>query len=322
VWALSLFFSIGSQEINGMTGLKASLFGKFRVERENQKLVGIEASKAQELLSLLFIHRDRPQAREALSEILWRNQPPTISRKNLRQTLWKLKTVLEDQPRKQPPGLLVDSDWIQLNPSAHWWLDIAEFEQTYGSIKNVSAREFNPQDYRKVEQAADLYQGDLLEGWYQDWCIFERERYRSMYLTLLTRLVQYCELNRKFEAGLAYGEKLLQHDRAYEKAHRQMMRLYFLSGDRTRALRQYNRCAAALQEELGVNPSDRTLQLYEQIKAGRLRPPSQASKKEDGQRTSVMLKGTVEHLDQFLDALTQFRSQIQQDIMPDDNLHY
>jgi len=236
--------------------------------------------------------------------------------------LWKLKTVLEVQTREEPAPLLVDSDWIQLNPSAHWWLDIAEFEQTFGSIKNVSAREINPQDYRNVEQAADLYQGDLLEGWYQDWSIFERERYRSMYLTLLTRLVQYCELNRKFEAGLDYGEKLLQHDRAYEKAHRQMMRLYFLSGDRTRALRQYNRCAAALQEELGVDPSDRTIQLYEQIKAGRLRPPDPASKKADGRRSSLMLKGAVEHLDQFLDTLTHFRSQIQKDIMTDDNLPY
>ncbi|MGD0613033.1 MAG: BTAD domain-containing putative transcriptional regulator [Anaerolineales bacterium] len=305
-----------------MAGLKASLFGKFRIERGDQQLVGIDASKAQELLSLLFIHRDRPQTRESLSEILWRDQPPATSRKNLRQTLWKLKTVLEVQTREEPAPLLVDSDWIQLNPSAHWWLDIAEFEQTFGSIKNVSAREINPQDYRNVEQAADLYQGDLLEGWYQDWSIFERERYRSMYLTLLTRLVQYCELNRKFEAGLDYGEKLLQHDRAYEKAHRQMMRLYFLSGDRTRALRQYNRCAAALQEELGVDPSDRTIQLYEQIKAGRLRPPDPASKKADGRRSSLMLKGAVEHLDQFLDTLTHFRSQIQKDIMTDDNLPY
>lgn len=305
-----------------MAGLKASLFGKFRVERENQPLAGIEANKTKELLSLLFIHRDRPQPRESLSETLWRDQPPATSRKNLRQTLWKLKTVLEAQPRKEPPCLLVDSDWIQLNPSAHWWLDIAEFEQAFGSIKNRNARELNPQDYRNVEQAADLYQGDLLEGWYQDWCIYERERYRSMYLTLLTRLVQYCELNRKFEAGLAYGEKLIQHDRAYERAHRQMMRLYFMSGDRTGALRQYSRCVAALHEELGVDPSDRTIQLYEQIKVGRLRPPDRASITAEEQRPSLVLKGAVEHLDQFLETLTHLRSQIQQDIMADDHPPY
>jgi DNA-binding SARP family transcriptional activator len=305
-----------------MARLKATLFGKFRVERENQQTLGIDTGKAQELLGLLFIHRDRPQARETLSETLWRNQPPAISRKNLRQTLWKLKSALKAQPRNDPPSLLIESDWIQLNPSAHWWLDIAEFEQTYSRIKNISAREFDPKDYQNVEQSADLYQGDLLEGWYQDWCIFERERYRSMHLTLLTRLVQYCELNRKFEAGLAYGEKLLQHDRAYEKAHRQMMRLYFLSGDRSRALRQYNRCVAALHEELGVDPSDRTIQLYEQIKAGRLRSPNPASIKTKGEHPSVMLKETVEHVDRFLDTLTQFRAQIQNDIITDDNPQY
>jgi DNA-binding SARP family transcriptional activator len=44
------------------------------------------------------------------------------------------------------------------------------------------------------------------------------------------------------------------------------MRAYYMAGDRTMALRQYERCAAALAEELGVAPSTQTLMLYEQRK--------------------------------------------------------
>ena len=29
---------------------------------------------------------------------------------------------------------------------------------------------------RSLEDAVSLYQGDLLEGCYEDWCIYERER--------------------------------------------------------------------------------------------------------------------------------------------------
>ena len=88
-----------------------------------------------------------------------------------------------------------------------------------------------------------------------------------MNLMLLDKLVQYCEIHQKYDAGLAYGWQILRHDHAYERAHRQLMRLYALSGDRTQALHQYQRCVNALQVELGVEPSARTRQLYDQIQA-------------------------------------------------------
>ncbi|MBK6795288.1 MAG: hypothetical protein IPG76_00385 [Acidobacteria bacterium] len=44
-----------------------------------------------------------------------------------------------------------------------------------------------------------------------------------------------------------------------------MMRLRYLSGDRTGALRQFRRCKEALAKELDVEPSGRTASLYQQI---------------------------------------------------------
>ena len=55
--------------------------------------------------------------------------------------------------------------------------------------------------------------------------------------------------------------------RACERAHRRLMRLHYLSGDRTGALRQYAQCVSALDEELGVKPAQRTQVLYDQIRA-------------------------------------------------------
>jgi hypothetical protein len=48
------------------------------------------------------------------------------------------------------------------------------------------------------------------------------------------------------------------------------MLLKYRAGDRTAALRQYERCVRALAEELGVEPQKHTTQLYEQIRADRL----------------------------------------------------
>ena len=65
--------------------------------------------------------------------------------------------------------------------------------------------------------------------------------------------------------GIDYAHHLLQYDKARERTHRRLMRLYYLANSRTAALRQFERCRAALAEELGVGPSNRTLALYHQI---------------------------------------------------------
>jgi hypothetical protein len=71
-----------------------------------------------------------------------------------------------------------------------------------------------------------------------------------------------------------HGAAILRVDRAHEQAHRRMMRLHALRGDRTAALRQYEQCVAALAEELGVQPTRRTLTLYDRIRADRLMAPA------------------------------------------------
>ena len=43
-------------------------------------------------------------------------------------------------------------------------------------------------------------------------------------------------------------------DPARERTHRRLMRLKYLAGYRAEALRQYDRCAAILQEEFGCFP--------------------------------------------------------------------
>src|SRR5262249_37386100 len=87
---------------------------------------------------------------------------------------------------------------------------------------------------------------------------------------MLDKFVAYCEVHSEYEKGMDYGARILRCDRAHEIAHQHLMRILYLAGDRAGALRQYERCAAALKEELSVQPSDRTRELYRQIREDRL----------------------------------------------------
>ncbi len=63
----------------------------------------------------------------------------------------------------------------------------------------------------------DLYRGDLLEGWYQEWCLFERERLQNAYMLMLDKLMGYCEAHSEYEQGLVYGDLILRLDHASER---------------------------------------------------------------------------------------------------------
>ena len=88
-----------------------------------------------------------------------------------------------------------------------------------------------------------------------------------MYLAILEKLISYCEVRQDFESGQAFGELLLRQDEARERSYYRLMHLRFLAGDRAGALRLFQRCAAALQRELGVAPSKRTIELYNRVRA-------------------------------------------------------
>lgn len=300
-----------------MATLRIQLFGKFCVRRNEHILDGFEARKIQELFCYLLLHRDHSLPRETLASILWPETTTNQSKKNLRQALWQLQSALGSQnERASDRFLLVDPDWVQLNSKADLWLDVAEFEQVYNYVQKTKGQEIESTTAQLLENTVQLYQGPLLEGWYQDWCLLERERLQSMYLALLDKLMSYCEAQYDFETGLLYGMRIMCYDRAREGTHRRMMRLYYLLGDRAEALRQYERCAAALDEELGISPSKNTQALYRQIQADQLDELSSMSIQVDTP-PEVPVPSLLEvlgRLAQVQRSLTELQNQVQQSI--------
>jgi DNA-binding SARP family transcriptional activator len=159
---------------------------------------------------------------------------------------------------------------VRINPSAAWRLDVDAFERGYALARDIPGEDLTDHQAQSLEEAIALYCGDLLETWYQDWCIYERERLQLTYLAMLEHLMRSWEVRRLDTKGVAYGQAILRYDRARECTHRQLMRLYYLAGDRTGALRQYDRCVVALQKEFELKPSQETQALYDQIRSDRL----------------------------------------------------
>lgn len=253
-----------------MTTLHVRLFGQLSLQQNEQPLVDLPA-KALELLCYLLLHPARAHTREAVAEALWPGVAPASSQKYLRQTLWQLQAAWAKSANDQPEILLTDqSGWIRINPAASCWVDVTVFERACASCRDLPGQALSPPQAQALRAAVDLYQGDLLETWYQDWCLFERERLQLTYLAMLDKLMRYCEHQGSYPQGVEYGQRSQRYDPAREATSQQLMRLHYLAGDRTSALREYARCVKALAREFGVEPTAQTVALYEQIRADRL----------------------------------------------------
>ncbi len=296
-----------------MNELQIGLFGRFDARCKGEPIAGLEGRKVQELLAFLLLQRSRVHSREYLAEMLWSQRAPAQSKKYLRQTLWQVHSALaaHGQDGEDASLLLVDDEWIRCNPSCDLWLDVAVFEGAYDQAQGIAGSDLDETRSDGLRAAVQLYSGDLLQGCYEDWCLFERERLQNMYLGMLDKLVVFCEVNGEYEAGLAFGSRALRVDRARERTHRQMMRLYCLSRNRSDALRQYEE---ALREELDVEPSRRTLDLVEWIRAGKLEDAAPAVTSVNGDSPDRALPEVLTRLRQLQTLLFGIQGELQQDI--------
>ncbi len=295
-----------------MSVLQVSLFGQLCVECQTRSINGFDSCKTQELFSYLLIHRDRAHSRDSLAALLWQDNSLAQARSYLRKTLWQLHNVLGDSLTGPAKNLLeADNNAIQLNSSAGLWLDVAVFEEAYNQTLSLSGRDLHEDQAQNLRRAIALYQGELLNGWYQDWCLFERERFQHMYLVMLDKLLHYCELQGDYEAGIEYGLRILRCDTARERTHRCLMRLHYLSDNRTEALRQYERCADVLRKELNVAPGKRTRALLQKIQADL--PLAPATLTFDAE-TAVLHQDRLNQLKELQTLLTNLAAQTRQEI--------
>jgi len=207
--------------------------------------------------------------------------------------------------------LIAHSGWIRINPKAALSLDVAAFEEAHDIHRDIPGRELTDRQAQTLEAAVALYRGDLIEAWYQDWCVYERDRLQLVNLAMMEQLMSHCEARQRYSLGVAYGQRILRYDPARECTHRNLMRLYCQAGDRTTALHQYQRCASAMAKQFNVPPSRETIALYDQVRGDRLGPDPDIAG-----GGSELLLGLQASLDHIQASLTALQRQVQQHLGP------
>jgi len=283
-----------------MGALRICLLGVMRITHDEWPMETRLSRTVKELLAYLTLFRQRIHAREVLAGLFWGDHSDEKARSCLSTALWRLRKVLE--PDEVPKGtylLTTPTGDIGFNRESEHWLDIEVFEHHGRQILTKPYQALTTGEVHQIETALSLYRGELLEGFYDEWALRERERLRSLYLHSLAHLLQYYRHFKSYEKGLACGHKILDLDPLREEIHREMMRLYYRNGQRALALRQYDNCRNILEKELGVPPMEETQLL-------RVRIFKRSDARQVQKRSQGDLEGARKAIREFQQALNDF----------------
>jgi DNA-binding SARP family transcriptional activator/predicted ATPase len=229
--------------------MRIELFGQLRITWGEDLLTTVNTNRMRSLLAFLVFHAGAPQSREHLAYMLWPESSEAQARTNLRQLLHNLRRALPVDCSL----LVTDNHTVYWKADKSCVVDVMEFEaavQTAAGLKDIGAvvRE-------ALEQAARLYQDDLLPDLYDEWLEPKRMQLRQQVAEVLSRLSELLETVGEYPAGIRHATRLVALDPLRESYYQALMRLHLRNRDRSSALRVYHQCMRKLQRELGVSPT-------------------------------------------------------------------
>jgi DNA-binding SARP family transcriptional activator len=198
----------------------------------------------QRLIVFVTVH-NRLLLRSYVAGALWQETSEESAGANLRSALWRLNHL----------GLpIIEAGGLTLSLAPGVRVDLRErFSEGQRLLQSQEPSVASVDD--------SVFRVDVLPDWYDDWLVIERERFHQLRLRVLEcvceRLATRGEYARALDVGLAAvaGEPLR------ESAHRALVKVHLAEGNHAEAVRQYRLYRQLLEDQLGLTPSLRMLEL-------------------------------------------------------------
>lgn len=246
--------------------LSLTLFGHFQATLNDDPL-SLPTKSVSALVAYLYLERETPQPRAHLAALLWPDSTDSQGRRNMRQTLFRLRQAVPDtavslsSPQPQPLILNIN-DTLQWNPAYPTQSDVQQFEQAMALAEPFLHMPLDETPYSALAPLrtavalcpANLLLGfDLLSDFYAEWLHPWRIKYQRQAVTGLARLAASYGRAGQPRQMEQMGRQQLALVPHREEAHQQVMQACLAQGEYTAVLTQYSRYQKHLQEE-GLEP--------------------------------------------------------------------
>jgi DNA-binding SARP family transcriptional activator len=252
-----------------MSDLRVSLLGPPVVEA-GEEPVSLKPRKVLALLAYLAATNSR-HTRDTIAELL----NPTLGRERARAGFRQCLSLLRASVGEE--WIRSDADGVSLEHGVRLWTDLREIKRLWLEGTRADRAGDTALALRLAGEAEALFRGEFLQGFslrdsapFEVWQRAEEESCRRDHITLLTRLVALLRSTGDDEGAIGPANRWLNLDPCDETAHRELMRLYAVTGRRSEALHQYERCRETLRREQDSSPDEETEALRRAIQEGKL----------------------------------------------------
>lgn len=231
-------------------------FKEFQLFHEG-KPVQFKTSKVKELFAFFMLHKNTPVHRDILIESLWPDQDYKKSKINLHTCISHLRKLLNSLGYSQS---ILFSNQSYTFSVEKIQCDAGQFVRLANNIDEVNA-----DTIQQVEDCISLYKGVLFELNDFHWATHFQQQLESKYADVLEKSIQYY-LHTEQQKALHYLQlqlPLFPYDD--QKVERYMTFLIEIE-HRNEAIKLFIDYKNQLQTDLGVEPSDKLFELYNELK--------------------------------------------------------
>jgi LuxR family transcriptional regulator, maltose regulon positive regulatory protein len=241
-------------------GLSIRSFGRAEVSVDGRLLAMSDwRTKSVRDLFFYFLIAQEPLTKEQIGEVLWpETSDPQILKARFKDEIYRLRRAAGKNV------IVFDDIYYCFNRTLDYEYDVEAFESYLTRARKTKDISKRIEWYQK---AVDLVHGPYLVEADAPWAAEERERLGQMYVSALEHLARlYLDINH-LDQCLTVCQVAIAQDRYNESVYQIEMRAYFALGDRVSIVRQYQACKTALEEGLGISPSQETEALYRELTA-------------------------------------------------------
>jgi DNA-binding SARP family transcriptional activator len=236
---------------------RVRLFGSIHVEAGGVEIGPREFGgvKPKQIFEMLVLQRGRAVPKDRLAELLWGDSSPRNVSATLETYIWNIRNAFG--PSRLGHRLVVtERDAYRVDPDL-LDVDVDRFDELLRERRDGRAMRAS------LEEALELARGEILEDepW-ADWVEPVRDRYRRDVLRCRLELADVLLADRDIQEAAALADSAMDEAPLDERAVRLAMLSRYALGRQADALETYRRCRAALDKDLGLEPTAETRALH------------------------------------------------------------
>jgi two-component SAPR family response regulator/Flp pilus assembly protein TadD len=210
-------------------------------------------------LFFYFLFRQDAVTKEQIGEALWPETGDSQALKaRFKDEIYRLRRAVGRNV------IVFDEVYYRFNRTLDYEYDVEAFESYLARARKARDAARQIEWYQK---AIDQVHGPYLSEVDAMWVFSERERLGQLYESALEDLAHLYLNANQLDRSLSISQIALVQNRYNEPIYRLQMRAYAALGDRAAIVRCYQACKAALDEGLGISPSQETETLYQDLTA-------------------------------------------------------